>query len=152
MKKILKRVFVIVFAATLFAMPVSIAYASTESTPVLIGDSYGSREYSYYYQGQPEPLDLLTGQIVYLLDFANTQSPIWQVPAGKEFWFVSYMSNVGSSVRVQIFKPGTGFIVDEVRTDYLFYTFPPEQQDSQYYVFVTAITDSRIPGYYAIIF
>jgi hypothetical protein len=150
MKKLLKIVIVLIFVATICIYPTCIVYASTASTPVLVyySDSdYGMLKfYEYQYQNQSEPLDLLAGQTTYLMDFANPSTTLWQVPAGKGFCITANLPLVGSYVRLQIFKPGTGFIFDVV-TDSLGYVFPPEQQDREYIIFITAINNAQISDY-----
>ena len=134
-------------AAIFSIYPTCIAYASTASVPVRLANYPDFIFYEYQYQNMREPLDLLPGDTTYLMDFANPKTSLWQVPAGKAFYFTANLPLVGGYVRLRVMKVGTGFILDEVIGDSFSYYFPPDSQHREYIIFITAQTKAQISDY-----
>ncbi len=141
MKTILRRIVALVSIATLCLMPVSTALASSTSQPVLTYNAYGMKMYTY----QPDPLDVSAGQTVYFLDSGSE----WQVPTGKSFGF--YIGSFSGSYRIQVFKYGSGIVTDMQISGSRYFVYPVENTSTYYLVFITAITDTRVTDYYAVV-
>jgi hypothetical protein len=144
MKKILKRVFVIVFAATLFAIPVSTAYAAT--VPVLVIDlpEIGVKVYSF----SPPVIEYNDGLSTAIYD-PSTSNQTFHVPAGKTF-DVDVLCNNNATLRVTVFDTYHLYF-NEIITSasgYIEFTLPPLPNDVDYSVWLTATTyDVTISAY-----
>lgn len=133
MKKIFKRVFVIVFAATLFALPVSIAYAATVPVLVINLPELGVKVYDY------QVTEANDGVSTAIYDPTTSDQTI-PVPAGKSFKLqINLRQN--DSVQITIFGKTTfyknqiyttssgGIIIDEL---------PINSFDENYHIWLNA--------------
>ena len=139
MKKMLRKIIVLVCAATLLAFPVSAAYASTSSVPDLSSNSTSTtRIYTY----SPDALDIPAGTAAYLSDNGSIVLP----SAGNG---LSFSLDVKSGTyRVQVFKVGTGIITNFLASGGpIFFVTPADTSSDTYLVFITAVTDTKIAGY-----
>jgi hypothetical protein len=147
MKKIMKRISVVIFAMMFLILPASTAYASTTSRPVLLNHSPEDTHKLFMYQ--PDPLDVLPGQTVYLEDTTN-DSILWHVPAGKKLDFsVSTPAGI-FNCQVYLSDPngGSGIVYDMTGaySGFGYFSFPARSNDCDYLIFLTSYTPSGYPA------
>lgn len=141
MKKMLKKIMVLVVAATLFVMPASTALAA--SNPVVIFDDDDLTFITY----QPDPYFLEGGHSLILADITNSDG-WWDVPAGKYFRLqLTLDGNVSGTFRVLIVN-SSGIVYDSVITGaFALCEVPPIPTNTRYQIWVTAYSHINIYGY-----
>jgi len=144
MKKILKRVFVIVFAATLFAMPVSTAYA--ESTVVCTWAYEDPTMAFKIFQFQPDPYYLPIDSAVFCNDITVSDG-YWVVPAGYDFKIQIAFDEISDVRIIIISKNSPQFVYQDMTTISAMIDIEEKSVDDSYQVVVAARSDLYIPYY-----
>lgn len=148
MKKILRRIAVLVFIATLFVMPSTTALAA--STPVVEFDSDGFTSILY----QPDPLFIAGGgsNVQVLSDIRNTTGT-WYVPAGKTCYFAFFTSEVNTTFRFVMYKNGV-YVSDYVYTSTMNgkqFNITPEGSNNYWTFIIIPYSDLTLKSYAAYI-
>ncbi len=146
MKKMLKKIMVLVVAATLFVMPASSVLAET----IPVCTSYGPDSAVYKYE--PGPYILHGGYSIILHNY-NNPSQTWDVKAGKKVIFevdtkylgpvsgkLVIMDSNGSTVASNQFTTGADSYCIQI-------TLPPLSTNKQYTMMLIAYTDIFIDEY-----
>lgn len=144
MKKILRRIFVIALAATLFVMPTSTALAA--STPVATYDADGLTMIDF----QPDDLFVSGGgSNAYTFRDVTDATGNWYVTAGKTFSFQVVTKPLNTTTRIVIFKNGvlmSDYVSSSSTSGYRFDITPEGTNNYWTFVFLP-YTDMTFSGY-----
>lgn len=144
MKKMLKRIMVLVVAATLFAMPATSVLAASAPVPIII------TERSTVYEFQPEPFYMSGGgnEGLFLDTYTGSQGA-WIVPAGKRFNFQITTKEANTTVIMTIYKNGvqvSEYVTSSTIYGYLF-NIAPESSNNTWRFKITPLSPATIRLY-----